>query len=133
MIERCKFSKECSGFKPEDTKPLFGKISDLPGDQPVGEIKPLSFVELAEGVGQLVQEKNEAYGDAFSKSMDFLCILYPAGIKVEQYKDVLVLVRMFDKMMRIASGNQYALGEDAYSDLTGYGLLGMKMEMDSVE
>ncbi|WP_121605336.1 hypothetical protein [Virgibacillus sp. Bac332] len=80
-----------------------------------------TFESRGKQIGKLVDEKNKQYGDAFSKSGDFLKILYPDGIKPEQYKDVLVLVRIFDKQMRIANGNQGE--ENAYQDIAGYGIL----------
>lgn len=80
-----------------------------------------TFESKGKQIGKLVDEKNKQYGDAFSKSGDFLKILYPDGIKPEQYKDVLVLVRIFDKQMRIANGNQGE--ENAYQDIAGYGIL----------
>jgi hypothetical protein len=71
-----------------------------------------------------VAEKNVAYGSAFSKSGDFLKLLYPDGIRPEQYTDMLLLVRIFDKQMRIAT-DKNALGENPFSDIAGYGILGV--------
>lgn len=80
-------------------------------------------------LGRLVDSKNRAYGDAFNKSGDFLRLLYPYGIKTEQYDDMLALVRVFDKQMRIATDRD-ALGESPWGDLGGYGLL-MSCKQDS--
>jgi len=74
-------------------------------------------------VAKVVKEKNEAYGSAFAKAGEFLKLLYPDGIQPEQYKDALLLVRIFDKQMRIATDKD-ALGENPYQDIQGYGLLG---------
>jgi hypothetical protein len=82
------------------------------------------FLKLAEKVGNLVEEKNKAYGNSFAKTEEFLKILYPEGIKPDQYKDLGLIFRIFDKMMRIAS-NKSAFGENPYQDIVGYGLLGM--------
>ena len=81
--------------------------------------------ELGERIIALVQEKDRAYGNAFDKAGDFLKILYPNGIKPEQYPDMLCMVRIFDKQMRIATDKD-ALGESPYGDITGYGLLGLR-------
>jgi hypothetical protein len=78
---------------------------------------------IATEIGALVEQKNRAYGDAFSKCGDFLKLLYPDGIQPEQYGDALCLVRIFDKQMRIATDKQ-ALGENPYRDIAGYGILG---------
>lgn len=64
------------------------------------------YEPVARAIGQLVDEKNKAYGDAFNKSGDFLKLLYPDGIKPEQYGDMLALVRVFDKQMRIATAKE---------------------------
>jgi hypothetical protein len=80
------------------------------------------FMQLATDLGKLLAEKNQAYGDAFSKTTQILTLLYPQGIKVEQFKDVHVLVRMLDKMSRIAQDND-PMGESPYKDLAGYAIL----------
>jgi hypothetical protein len=80
------------------------------------------FMQLATDLGKLLAEKNQAYGDAFSKTTQILTLLYPQGIKVQQYKDVHVLVRMLDKMSRIAQDND-PMGESPYKDLAGYAIL----------
>jgi hypothetical protein len=82
-----------------------------------------AYTTIANEVGQLVAEKNAAYGNAFAKAGDFLKLLYPNGIAPDQMQDALVLVRIFDKMMRIATAKD-ALGEDPYRDIAGYGILG---------
>ena len=80
------------------------------------------FMTLATELGKLLAEKNLAYGDAFSKTTQILTLLYPQGIKVQQYKDVHVLVRMLDKMSRIAQDND-PMGESPYKDIAGYAIL----------
>ena len=80
------------------------------------------FMQLATDLGKLLAEKTLAYGDAFSKTTQILTLLYPQGIKVQQYKDVHVLVRMLDKMSRIAQDND-PMGESPYKDLAGYAIL----------
>jgi len=83
----------------------------------------MSYKETAEEIGQLVEEKNEAYGNSFAKSEEMLKILYPDGIPQDSYEDVLLLARIFDKMMRIANRKE-AFDEDPYKDIAGYGILG---------
>jgi hypothetical protein len=82
------------------------------------------FQRVAKEIGDLVTEKNKAYGDSFAKTGEFLQLLYPDGIKPEQYGDALSLVRIFDKMMRIATDRD-AFGESPYRDIAGYSLLGI--------
>ncbi len=80
------------------------------------------YERVALEIGKLVDEKNKAYGDAFNKSSDFLQILYPNGITPDKYGDMLAIVRIFDKLMRIATAKE-ALGENPFKDIAGYGIL----------
>jgi len=83
----------------------------------------VTYAELGQQVGELVDIKNQQYGDSTNKTGEMLKIVYPDGVKPEQYHDMMLLVRMFDKVNRIANGNQGE--ENAWSDIAGYGLLGM--------
>lgn len=74
-------------------------------------------------IGELVDQKQAAYGDAFGKSGAVMRILYPNGISPEQMDDALAVVRVLDKLFRIATDRD-ALGESPWRDITGYGLLG---------
>lgn len=85
---------------------------------------PLLFTATAARIGKLVTEKNAAYGDAAAKSAAILSQLYPAGIAPEQYTNALLIVRILDKLCRIAAGNDGAFGESAWTDIAGYGVLG---------
>lgn len=82
------------------------------------------FAKIGLEVGQLVDKKNAAYGNSFAKSAEFFKLLYPDGIPPESYTNVLLLARIFDKIVRITN-DPYALDEDAFRDIAGYGLLGM--------
>ena len=82
------------------------------------------FKQLGEEVGKLVGEKQLAYGDSFGKSGECLRQMYPEGISPEQYDDLLTIVRVLDKLFRIAN-NPSAFEENPYKDIVGYGLLGM--------
>ena len=79
------------------------------------------FEAAAAHVASVVTRKNKAYGDSFGKSAEFLNLLFPNGVKPEQYDDCLTLVRIFDKMMRIATGAKDE--EFPYVDINGYSLL----------
>lgn len=80
------------------------------------------YTDIGKSIGKLVDEKNKAYGDSFNKSSDFLKLLYPNGVSPEQYADMLGIIRVFDKLMRIANSKN-AFGEDPWKDIVGYGLL----------
>ena len=75
-------------------------------------------------IGKLVDEKQKAYGDSFSQSEKFLNLLYPEGIPVSSYGDVLTIARIWDKIKRIATDKD-AFGESPYKDIAGYAILGV--------
>ena len=81
------------------------------------------YEETAEEIGKLVAEKNRAYGSSFAESYKVLQILYPLGIKPDQYTDALAIIRVLDKLFRIATDKD-ALGESPWRDIAGYGILG---------
>lgn len=81
------------------------------------------YVEIGYDVGKLVQEKNEAYGDSWVKTAQMLNVLYPHGVPVIAYQNLLLMVRVMDKLCRIAT-NPNALGESPWRDIAGYGMLG---------
>ena len=84
----------------------------------------------AEEIGKLVAEKNAAYGSSFAESHKILEVLYPNGIKPEQYTDALALIRVVDKLFRIATKKD-AFGESPWRDIAGYGILGTVRDADS--
>ena len=83
-----------------------------------------SYVEIGRQIGEIVQKKNEAYGDSFNQSEKVVLALWPNGVKPEQYKDLLAVIRIIDKLFRIATRKK-AFGESPYSDIAGYGILGV--------
>ena len=81
------------------------------------------FRHAGEEIGNLVAEKNEAYGDSVRTSGLILRILYPVCVEPDQYRDMLLVVRVLDKLSRIAHQCD-AFDEDPWRDIAGYGLLG---------
>lgn len=102
-------------------------LSDLRGDDlpllegsEVVEILPNKFESAAAEIGALVAARNKTYGNSFAKTGQFLQLLYGESIPADRFNDALLLVRMFDKQMRIATGHT----TDSYRDIAGYALLG---------
>lgn len=91
-----------------------------------------NYTELAKEIGELVNEKQKAYGDSFGKSGKVLEILYPDGVKPEQYTDMLAIVRVVDKLFRIATKKD-AFGESPWKDCCGYSLLGWRRDEQEKE
>lgn len=81
------------------------------------------YEELGAEIGRLVTVKQKAYGDSFGRAGEVLRILYPNGVPDESLDDALVVVRVIDKLFRIATDKD-ALGEDPWRDIAGYALLG---------
>lgn len=82
------------------------------------------YLKIANEIGALVQEKNNAYGDSFAESEKILEVLYPRGIRPYQYKDALAITRVVDKLFRLANKKD-AFGESPWRDICGYAILGV--------
>lgn len=76
----------------------------------------------AKEVAEIVIEKNRKYGDSIHKTIAILKILYPNGISKERYVNLLTIVRMLDKLSRLANNDKND-DEDPITDLIGYSLL----------
>lgn len=83
-----------------------------------------TYKQIGEEVGSLVDEKNAAYGSSFAECHKILSVLYPNGIKPEQYTDALAIIRVIDKLFRLATRKD-AFGESPWKDIAGYAILGM--------
>lgn len=86
------------------------------------KIKHSTLKEKASQITSLVAQKNTAYGDSFSKCNQFLELLWPHGVPSRSYSDLLTIIRIFDKMMRIAN-DKTAFNENPWDDILGYALL----------
>jgi len=86
-----------------------------------------SFQALASALAELIERKNRAYGDSVTRSANILAILYPEGVKPTDYSDLLLVVRVLDKLSRIATDKD-ALEETPWRDISGYGLLGWRTD-----
>jgi hypothetical protein len=80
------------------------------------------YEEIGTTIGALVDKKNLAYGDSIHLAGQIVRILYPGGVRPEQYDDLLALIRIIDKMFRIANQKK-AFGENPFMDIAGYGIL----------
>lgn len=85
------------------------------------------IAQRAESLGELVMRKQLQYGDSVTRSGEILEILYPDGVRPDQYADVLLTVRVLDKLSRVSQRSQDGIdlgGESPWRDIAGYGLLG---------
>lgn len=89
------------------------------------------WLKLAEEVGEIVAKKNAAYGDSVRRAAIIMQTLYPQGILFDQIPSALLIVRMLDKMSRIANDPTFG-GEDPPCDLGGYSLLMMELQRNGL-
>lgn len=82
------------------------------------------YAATALTISRMVVSKQEAYGDSFGRSHLIIEILYPDGIKKENIQDFLAVVRVIDKLFRIANKKD-AFGENPWQDIAGYALLSL--------
>lgn len=85
----------------------------------------MSYAHIGQVIGTVVEGKQKAYGDSFGKAGQVLAILYPDGIPVWKFDDALAIVRVVDKLFRVATDKD-AYGESPWSDIAGYALLSVK-------
>jgi len=90
-----------------------------------------SLGAIAAELAVLVESKEEQYGCSHLKAAQIMEVLYPSGIPRHAYGDALLLVRVLDKLSRIAqrgeSGKDLG-GESPWRDIAGYGLLGTRKD-----
>jgi len=80
------------------------------------------FDRIGHEIGLLVKEKNAAYGDSFNHSGKIMEFLFPNGIPPEKYTIALALVRILDKIFRLATNPSYN-NENCWGDIAGYCIL----------
>ena len=106
--------------------PRYSDSSDCPPQAIAGvgnlHRNPGQYEEIGTHVGGLVDKKNKAYGDSFHQTGNILRIYYPRGIRPDQYDDMAAIVRISDKMFRVAT-EKNAFGENPFEDIAGYGIL----------
>lgn len=137
-IDNCTYSAETGYYTDADGEcfePSAGELNCLieyyfhtcrPGDRVV-EKNP--FEAQAFQLAQVLEQKRKSYGDSANISGKLLSVLYPYGIRPEQYGECGLIVRILDKLCRIATGKVW-FNEDGWMDLAGYAMLGWKMTKD---
>ena len=88
--------------------------------------KKKDIVRITRDLGNLVYAKGQQYGDTISQTGKMMELLYPDGIRPHQYRDALCLVRIMDKIGRIASGHI----EGSWDDIAGYAVRMMDLNQE---
>jgi hypothetical protein len=87
------------------------------------------YEDTGANIGRLVERKNSAYGDSFSKSGEMLKLLYPNGVKLGEFKTLLAVTRVIDTLFRIAT-DESAFSEEPWNDIAGYAILMVRQEKE---
>jgi hypothetical protein len=103
------------------------KAHEIESINPLQSDKAQRFQEIATQIAKIVAAKNRSYGDAFGQAGQVLMLMYPDGIQPDQYVDLLGIVRVLDKLFRIANRKD-AFGESPWMDILGYALLAVERE-----
>jgi hypothetical protein len=91
-----------------------------------------TLMQIAIEIGELVERKREIYGDSITSSAAILAILYPNGVPLERYNDMLLTARILDKLQRKATGHPDE-GDDTWPDIAGYGIRGAEQHQRAQE
>ena len=128
-----------NGYKTVENKGIFEIAKEMSHTQPESQtdwpilkgkdkeafeeiVNEVTYEDVGQEIGALVDKKNAAYGSAFDRAGKVLEQLYPNGVPVEKYTDMLTTVRILDKLFRIAN-NKNSFDEDPWQDIAGYGIL----------
>ncbi len=84
-----------------------------------------SFHSLGEELADMLDNKNRQYGDSYARMAHVLPMFYPDGVPGDHLLDAVFILRIIDKLMRIASAQGDDL-EDPVKDIAGYAILRMK-------
>lgn len=91
----------------------------------------MNFIERGQKIGATVEAKSKQYAGTTEVAAGMMLCLFPEGIPTEKMGSALLLVRICDKMGRIAQGDGTG-DEDAWGDIAGYGLIGQKHNEDEI-
>ena len=86
---------------------------------------PNGFYDIASELAEMLTDKNRKYGDSYARMAHVLPIFYPEGVPGNHLLDAVFILRIIDKLMRIASA-QSDDEEDPVADIAGYAILRMR-------
>lgn len=108
----------------------FDMVNDMRTDY-AKKMQPIIDKEVKD-LGTLLASKAEGYGPSWKTTAEVLAAFFPNGIPVNAYEDVLLLIRVLDKLARLANNLSHnqgdPLGESPWKDLAGYGVIGVAKE-----
>lgn len=126
VAERRWIPEFAADYRTRPLAPPAEPVEELLEDEVVEEAPaPRPYAAIAADIVAVVERKQAAYGDSFGKAGHVLAELYPNGIPLDKLDDALVVVRVVDKLFRIATDRD-ALGESPWGDIAGYALLAVR-------
>lgn len=112
LVELTELFSKCGG-------PPIQRSADL-----LGKVGSHDLSRTCQNLGELLERKNKQYGAAFRTTAEILSILFPNGIPIHEYKNVLLITRVCDKLGRLASPHKNLEDESPWLDIAGYGVIG---------
>lgn len=89
-------------------------------------VEPNPFERIALDLAALVADKQRQYGDSAGRTGAILRVLYPDGVPPDAYDRALLVVRVLDKLSRLATNKTDLGGENPWRDIAGYALLAIE-------
>lgn len=80
------------------------------------------YRKISREIGTLLNKKQQAYGNSFNEIPQVLRLMYPRGLRPDEFDNILCIARILDKLWRIARNND-PFGESPWKDIAGYALL----------
>jgi len=111
--------------KVEKSKPKRKKTGKKNEDATSEPQNPNGFYDIASELAEMLTNKNRKYGDSYARMAHVLPIFYPDGVPGNHLLDAVFILRIIDKLMRIASA-QSDDEEDPVADIAGYAILRMR-------
>lgn len=90
------------------------------------EPAPNPFERIALDLAALVADKQRQYGDSAGRTGAILRVLYPDGVPPDAYDRAILVVRVLDKLSRLATNKVDLGGESPWRDIAGYALLAIE-------
>lgn len=101
-------------------------LPEVPPSSSSPEVYRKWFSDASVVIAEMLGDKRDSYGDNLIVSGQFLKLLYPTGIPLNAYAEVLVIIRLIDKLMRIANQHSnpelWTEQESPWLDVAGYAI-----------
>ena len=83
----------------------------------------MNHEDTAKELCALLEEKEKRYGRAYLDVPKMLQILYPNGVRPQEYNTLLTITRILDKIYRLSNNDTT---EDPWLDIAGYAFLELR-------